>query len=219
MTKIFDANRKKMVEFLSGAVVRTESIRKAFLNIKRENFVPESIKDHAYEDTAAPIWKGQTISQPTTIATMLELLLVKEGMKILEVGSGSGYVLALLSEITGKDGKVFGIEIVPELAETSKKILENQKINAEVKNGDGSLGWKENAPFDRIIISCACPFIPKDLFDQLSEDGRIVAPVGDQGTQLLEILIKKDGKPVKKTFEGGVFSFVPLIGKNSFPQK
>ncbi len=170
--------------------------------------------EHAYEDIALPNEKGQTVSQPSTIAIMLSLLEAGKGMKVLEVGSGSGYVVALLSKIVGEKGKVFGIEFHRELAEKSIASLHKEGIrNFEVKACDGAEGWNEKAPFDMILVSCACPFIPKELFRQLKEGGRVVAPVGDAGVQMMETLIKKDGKPVKKTYYGTTFVFVPLLGR------
>jgi len=212
----FEAERKKLVEYISGFAVTSSEIKKAISEIKRENFLPENLKQHAYDDNAAPIGQGQTISQPSTITVMLELLGVKNGMEVMEVGSGSGYVLALLSKLVGKEGKVYGIEYLKELAENSRENLKKEKIkNVEIKQGDGSLGWG-NKKFDRILISCACPFVPKTLFNQLKEKGRIVAPVGDQGTQILEILMKEKGKPFKKSYEGGLYTFVPLKGKHGY---
>ncbi|MCR4335964.1 MAG: protein-L-isoaspartate(D-aspartate) O-methyltransferase [archaeon] len=212
----FEAERKKLVEYISGFAITSAQIKKAVSEVRRENFLPENLKQHAYDDNAAPIGYGQTISQPSTITVMLELLGVKKGMKVLEIGSGSGYVLALLSKLVGEKGKVYGIEYLKELAEASEKNLKEEKIEkVEIKQGDGSLGW-ENEEFDRILISCACPFIPKKLFDQLKEKGRIVAPVGDKGTQILEILMKDKGKPFKKSYEGGLFTFVPMQGKHGY---
>ncbi len=212
----FEAERKRLVEYISGFAITSDGIKKAVSEVKRENFLSENLKQHAYDDNAAPIGYGQTISQPSTITVMLELLGVKNGMTVLEVGSGSGYVLALLSKLVGKEGKVYGIEYLKELAEASKENLKKEKIeNVKVKQGDGSLGW-EKEEFDRILISCACPFIPKTLFDQLKEKGRIVAPVGDPGTQVLEILMKEKGKPFKKSYEGSLYTFVPLKGKHGY---
>lgn len=206
--------REQLVEKIK-TVAKTEKVRKAFLETERRNFVPERAKQYAYYDEALPIGKNQTISQPTTIAIMLELLDLKDGQKVLEVGSGSGYVVALIARIVGEKGKVSGSEIIKELAEQSEKNLEKEGIkNAEIFHGDAGETLEEK--FDRILVSCACPFIPKKLFEKIKEEGRIVAPVGDEGTQLLEVLIKKNGKPIKRTFEGSLFTFVPMTGNHSF---
>lgn len=213
----FDDQRKRLAEYLSGFAISKPEIKKAFLEVKRENFVPKRFEQYSYSDDALPNELGQTISQPSTIAMMLEILELKEGMKVLEVGSGSGYVLALMSRIVGKDGRVYGVELFKQLVEKSGENLEKEGIaNIEVKEGDGAGGWKEKAPFDRILVSCACPFIPRELFNQLKEGGMVVAPVGDTGTQVMEMLVKKKGKPFKKTFTESLFKFVPLLGKHGF---
>lgn len=215
--KGFREQREQLVEYMSGFAAKTAAVEKAFLSVRREEFMPENMRQYAYADDAIPIWSGQTISQPSTIAIMLELLGAEKGMNVMEIGSGCGYVLALLSRIVGDGGKVFGIDIEEELVEKSSDALAKEGIaNAEVKNGDGAEGWKEHAPFDRILVSCACPFIPKELFSQLMEGGRIVAPVGDQHTQAMEIMVKKNGKPLKRSYEGSLFAFVPLKGKHGF---
>ncbi len=212
----FGQKRKQLVEFIEFNI-SSPLVKKAFLNVQRELFVPEGMRDSAYIDDALPIGFGQTISQPSTIAIMLDMLELRECQKVLEVGSGCGYVLALLSEIVGEKGKVFGIEKLKELAEISRKnlLLQGTK-NISVIEGDGSIGLPEQAPFDRIIASAACPFVPKPLFDQLIEGGIIVAPVGDLYTQEIQQLKKKNGKPLKKAYPGTFFSFVPLKGKFGF---
>jgi len=212
----FEMERRKLVEYISGFAIKSPEIKKAFLSVQRENFLPEANKEQAYQDNATPIGLGQTISQPSTIAVMLELLKVEKGMKVLEIGSGYGYVQALLSHLV-EDGKVYGIEYLEELTEQSKKNLEKEgRKNCEIKTGDGSLGWEEKAPFDRVIFSCACPFIPKPVFDQLKEKGKIVAPTGDQYSQVLETMTKFNGKPVKEEYPGASFIFVPLRGKHGY---
>lgn len=211
----FRLQREQLVQYLiSSQAVKSESIRKAFLNVKRELFMPEGARQSAYSDSAMPIGSGQTISQPSTIAAMLELLDVKPENKILEVGSGSAYVLALLSELAGKKGKVFGIELLQELKEKAEKNLKAQgNKNITLKVGDGTAGWKENAPFDRILVSAACPFVPKPLAEQLAENGILVAPVGDRFTQVMNIVKKINGKTIKEEYMGGYFAFVPLRGE------
>jgi len=147
----------------------------AFKKVKREDFVPEEIKHRAYEDRAQPIGKDQTISQPYTIAMMLYLLEIKQGQKVLEVGSGCGYVLALINTIT--KSKVYGIEIIKALAEKSKQNLKDYP-NIKVYNKNGNKGLKEHSPFERILISAACEKIPETLLNQLADNGILVAPVG-----------------------------------------
>src|SRR3989338_367698 len=194
----FEQKRRQLVEFLKGSgAIKSTAVEIAFLKVKRELFLGKWMEKDAYLDTALPIGSGQTISQPTTIAVMLELLEAGKGMNVLEVGSGSGYVAALLSEIVESNGRVTGMELEEELIGQSKKNLNKQGCkNVEIVKGDGSLGSKEKAPFDRILVSAACPFVPKPLFDQLKEGGRIVAPVGDKFTQAMQTLKKKNGRPL-----------------------
>ncbi|RLG69199.1 MAG: hypothetical protein DRO07_02605 [Candidatus Iainarchaeum archaeon] len=146
------------------------------------------------------------------MAIMLELLEPKPKQKVLEVGAGSGYVLALLSEIVGKQGKVIGIERVPELARRAKHTLETLGYkNIEIVLADGTKGLPEKAPFDRIIVSAACSEVPQALIEQLAPLGRIVAPVGSRFTQQMQV-IEKDAKgKTKSYFASGFFVFVPLI--------
>jgi len=140
-----------------------EKIISAFKKIHRENFIPKELKSQAYEDNALPIGHDVTISQPYTIAVMLNLLELKTGQKILEIGSGSGYVVALLEEIT--KGKVYGVEIIKELADKSKKKLKNHK-NIKIINASGKLGLPKFAPYDRILISASANEIPYHLAGQ-----------------------------------------------------
>ncbi len=188
----------------------SKDILKAFSGVKREDFVPKSLNGKAYENIALPLGKEQTISQPYTIAVMLSLLNLKKGQKILEIGSGCGYALALLSEIVGKKGKVFGVEIVKELYEKSKTDLKEYQ-NVKVYNQNGNFGLEEKKPFDRVLISARTEEIPKALVLQLKDRGLIVAPIGDVQGQSLICFRKESGelKAIKK-IRG--FVFVPLVG-------
>lgn len=187
----------------------SKSILEAFSKVKRENFIPKNLKKLAYEDTALPIGKKQTISQPYTIAMMFSLLDLKKGQKILEIGSGCGYTLALISKITGSKGKIFGIERIKDLSEKSKMNLENYK-NIKIYNKNGFKGLEEKAPFDRILISAGYQEIPKSLIKQLKDKGIIVAPLGTRYEQSLIAYERIKGKlKIKKEIPG--FIFVPLI--------
>ena len=168
----------------------SKKILKAFSEVERENFVSTRMKGVAYEDRALPIGRGQTISQPYTIAKMLSLLDLREGQKVLEAGSGSGYVLALLSKIVGSKGKVFGLELVDELAQKSKESLKQYK-NVRVYNRNASSGLPDKAPFDRILMSAACKKVPQALLNQLKEGGILVAPVGIQGHEQSLVVMKR----------------------------
>jgi len=180
-----------------------EKIINAFEKIPREGFVPEEHKKFSYEDIPLPIGYQQTISQPYTIAFMLTLLEVKDKQKILEVGSGSGYVLALLSQLC-KNGKIFGIERIKELADSSKEKLKNYK-NVKLIHGDGSKGLLKEAPFDRILVSAASNEIPQKLVMQLKPRGILVAPVRNS------IIVFKKINAEGKIKEYTGFSFVPLV--------
>ena len=191
-------------ELLAGlkAMGYSESIVYAFSRVKREDFVPERFVSYSYDDIAIPLEDGSTISQPKTTALMLSLLELKQEQKILEIGSGSGYVLALISEII-KSGKIYGIELNKRLAVNSKTLLQNDS-NIEVLSRNGFLGLPEKAPFDRILISAAAEEIPKHLYSQLNDSGIIVAAVKQSIFQIK----KQNGVITEKEFPG--FVFVPL---------
>ncbi len=195
-------------------VLRSSLLTKAFLEIPREIFLAKTYHMHAYEDIALPTLGGQTISQPSTIAHMLELLDVQEGMRVLEVGSGCGYVVSLLSKRVGNAGKVFGVELDEKLVAFSVQKIKQLKLkNVEIIQGDGALGLEKESPFDRILVSAAAPFVPPALFKQLKEKGHIVAPIGDSFSQQLLKMSKFRGKVIKKEIEGSVYEFVPLRSK------
>ncbi len=179
------------------------AIIRAFEKVKRENFISKKLKGFAYEDRPLPLERGQTISQPYTIAFMLTLLELKNKQKILEVGSGSGYVLALINEIC-KKSQIYGIELTKELAERSKKILADKK-NIQVFQGDGSKGLAKQAPFDRILVSAAAEQTPSKLVKQLKVGGILIIPVKSSILRIQKFINENQ----IKEFPG--FSFVPLI--------
>ncbi len=192
--------------------LKTSRIIDAFREIKRADFMPEDIKDLAELNEPLVIGYGQTISQPLTVAFMLEQLQPESGDNILDIGSGSGWTSALLAQIVGSKGKVTAIEIIPELKEFGEKNVAKYNF---IKKGivqfictDGSKGYKEEAPFNRILASAAGNEIPKAWKEQLKIKGRIVAPVGNS----IWVLIKKSEKEFEGTEHPG-FAFVPLIQK------
>ena len=180
-----------------------KEIIKVFGEVDRSKFIPEGKKPLAYEDIALPLGFGQTISQPYTIAFMLTLLEVKNKQNLLEIGSGSGYVLELLSHLNPQ-GKITGIERIISLFESSKEKLKNCK-NVGVVYGDGSKGFKKNAPYDRILTSAATDEIPEKLIEQLVVGGILVAPVKDS------IVVIKKNKKKHDIWKYPGFRFVPLI--------
>lgn len=180
----------------------SSNIIASFRKVKRENFIPTNLKSSAYEDIALPLEQGATISQPYTIAFMLSLLELKENQKILEIGSGSGYVLALISKII-KNGRIYGIEIIKFLAERSSQVLKNDK-KIKIINKNGSNGLPEYSPYDRILISASSSEIPENLYSQLKDSGILVCPVRNSIFQIK----KQDSKIKIKEFPG--FVFVPM---------
>ena len=194
--------------------IRTAKVEKAFLEVSRENFVPEMIKNYAYVDTPLEIGNGQTISAPHMVAIMCEALDIKKGQSILEIGAGSGYHAAIVSKIVGENGHVYTVERFPSLAERAKKNLENAGIkNVTVETGDGSEGLPQHAPYERIYVTCAAPEIPKPLVEQLKDLGKMLVPVGRLICNL-ELIEKKGNKVTSEDICG--CSFVPLIGKHGF---
>jgi protein-L-isoaspartate(D-aspartate) O-methyltransferase len=186
----------------------------AFEQVPRDAFVPEALADRAYEDIALPIGLEQTISQPSMIALMLAALDCKPRQRVLEVGSGSGYVLALLSQL---GCEVFGIERHAELAARARETLRSVGMtDVVVHDGDGALGVPEHAPYDRILVSAGAAYIPEPLLAQLSEGGRLVMPVGGAETQIL-VTCERDDKGSLHYRAGRSCVFVPLISDSSPP--
>jgi len=184
-------------------------IRNYFNTLDRSLFMDKN-KEMANVDSPVPIGYGQTISQPSLVLEMTQLLMPDKGMKTLEIGTGSGYQTALLSEFSKE---VFTIERIPQLYIKSKTRLENMGYkNVCFKMDDGTMGWPEFAPFDRIIVTAAARFIPSSLTHQLSPNGRMVIPVGGPNFQEL-LLVTKDEKGEVITINKGYVRFVPLIGK------
>lgn len=191
----------------------SKEIVDAFSKVNREDFLPYSLKKKAYDDTALPIGNGQTISQPYTIALMLSELDLKKGQKILEIGSGSGYVLALIAEIIGETGKIFGLEVIPALVKKSKENLENYR-NVKIYKKNGSNGFPDEARFDRILVSAALREVPERLMEQLKHKGILVAPQGSRFEQEIIVIQRKTEAEfdMKKRLPG--FVFVPFVEEN-----
>lgn len=185
-----------------------DAISRAFQKVSRENFVLPETKDRVEYDMPLPIGFGQTISQPTTVRMMLEWLGTMKGDKVLDIGSGSGWTTALLSQIVGPKGRVYAVEIVPELVEFGRKNCERAGTkNAEFHSAEETYGLPEFAPFDRILVSASAAQLPEELVRQLKKGGKLVVPVGNS---ILEIT--KEGKGYKTEVHHG-FVFVPLIEK------
>jgi protein-L-isoaspartate(D-aspartate) O-methyltransferase len=194
--------------------IKNKKILNAIEKIPRHKFLPEHLKKHAYLNIPLHIGHEQTISQPYTVAFMLDALELKVGDKVLEVGSATGWSAALMSELV-KPGTIYTTEIIPELAELAKSNLKKNKIkNVKVFNKDGSLGLERYKPFDKIVLTAAAPEIPKPLIEQLKNNGILVAPVGPLYCQEMLKLTKKDNKLKIKNL--GDFIFVKLKGEYGY---
>ena len=202
--------REKMVrEQLIPRGIRDERVLSTFYKVEREKFVPPELQKSAYEDFPLSIGEGQTISQPYMVASMTQSLELKEDNKILEIGTGSGYQTAILAELSKM---VYSIERIKTLAEKAKKILkELGYTNVKILVGDGTMGWKEFSPYDRILVTAGAKEIPLPLINQLKEEGVMVVPVGDVYSQQLKIVRKEKNGIKSKTLESCIF--VPLIGE------
>lgn len=209
---MFKQQRLELVESLSKKGIDDKVFLIALTEVRREKFIPRAIRPHAYMDIALPIGYGQTISQPYTIAIMTQALKVKKGDKILEIGTGSGYQAALLYVM---GAKVFSIERHFEIFNNALKLFDKLSIRVRCKQGDGTLGWDEYAPFDGIIVTAGSPGVPESLKQQLAFGGRMVIPVGDKNSQTLKVITKID-KENFKTEEIPEFAFVPLIGREGW---
>lgn len=204
-----------MEHWISSGIIKDKRVIDAFRKVPRELFVAEERKEESYGDYPLPIGGGQTISQPTTVMIMTQALELKEGDKVLEVGSGSGYQAAIIANIVGKIGKVISTEIVGELAESAKRNIKKLKLkNAEIIKHDGSKGYAKEAPYNKIIVTAACPKIPNSLIKQLREGGIIVAPVGNMVEQVMIKGKKINGRIIEEKL--GDFMFVPLKGKYGY---
>lgn len=203
-----------------GLVKQFESIFpfeiiEAFKQIKRENFVPKQLKKEAYKDIPLPIGHKATISQPYTVLFMLANLEIKKDMKILEIGTGSGYNAALLSKIVGPKGKVYSLEISKELVKFAKNNLKKANItNVRVIHSDGSIGYSKVSPYDRIIVTAASPSIAEELILQLKPEGIILIPIGKYQQEMIKVKKLADGSITKESL--GEFVFVQLRGKKGF---
>lgn len=190
----------------NSGVLKTLAITRAFEKIDRLDFVPKNLQDLAYEDEPLPISQEQTISQPYTVAFMLELLNPQKKDRVLDVGSGSGYTTALLAEVVGEEGQVIGVEIIPELVTFGKENLAKYNFDsAEIRQASDKLGLPDESPFDKILVSAAAREIPKVLVEQLKIGGIMVIPVVNDIYK-----IEKNKKDIKIEKYGG-FSFVPLV--------
>jgi protein-L-isoaspartate(D-aspartate) O-methyltransferase len=207
----FKQLRELMVETqIRARGINNKKVLDAMLKVERHKFVPAGYQKSAYDDYPLPIGEGQTISQPYIVALMTEALNPDGAMKVLEIGTGSGYQAAVIAELVKA---VYTIEIVDLLGKRAEKTLSDLGYNnIKVKIGDGYKGWKENAPYDAIIVTCAPSHIPQPLKDQLAEGGRMVIPVGERYHQELVLLTKEKGVIKQKAIIPVIF--VPMFGED-----
>ncbi len=201
-----------LITFLrDSGFLNDDNVESAFRNIPRHEFVPKSELDRAYYNEPLSIMKKQTISQPGVVSRMTEWLDIKDGQKILEIGTGSAWQTAILSYLVGT-GTVYSVEFHSELVKFARENLEKFQLdNVHVILGDGSLGYTQASPYDRIIITAACTEIPLPLIEQLGENGLILAPVGDSSQSL--VLLQKTSKGIVEIKNQSNYIFVPLLGK------
>ncbi|MBU1026104.1 MAG: protein-L-isoaspartate(D-aspartate) O-methyltransferase [Candidatus Margulisbacteria bacterium] len=206
----YDKLRQQMVDLqIISRGISDPRVLDAFRRVPRHIFVPEDMRDSAYSDCALPIGNGQTISQPYMVAAMTAQLKLKGNETVLEIGTGSGYQAAILSQLCQR---VITIERVESLLEKAKKIIQQTGYNnIKFVTGDGTLGYPDSAPYDGIIVTAGCPRIPQPLVDQLKDKGRLVLPVGSTYQQVLTTVFKAGNEIL--TEESIPCVFVPLIGK------
>lgn len=208
----FRGARRRLIETLQTNGISDLAVLRAIELTPRHLFVPDGVRQRAYEDVALPIGSGQTISQPSVHARYLELLRLTGHEKVLEVGTGSGYQTVLLAHLASQ---VFSIERVPELLERAHEVIRVCEVrNVSLMLGDGTLGWRDHAPFDAILISAAAPELPRPLLEQLADGGRLIVPLGDRDEQML-VLVRRVGDEFERRDITPV-RFVPLMGTHGW---
>ena len=209
----FSEDRRLMVESqIRRRGVTDERVLHAMTSVPRHEFVPPLWTNRAYADEPLPIGHGQTISQPYIVAAMVAALALTGSENVLEIGTGCGYQAAVVSLLAGK---VHSVEILPELAHPAAERLQRLgDCNVHVHCGDGTLGWPEFSPYDAILIAAAAPAVPEPLVEQLAEGGRLIAPVGGEDKQELQLMTKREGQLIVR--QVGPCRFVPLMGRHGW---
>jgi protein-L-isoaspartate(D-aspartate) O-methyltransferase len=205
----FKAARLRMVESqLRARGISDPRVLEAFNTVPRHEFVKERLREEAYRDSPLPIGHGQTISQPYMVAAMTEAAQIQEGHKVLEIGLGSGYQAAILAAL---GAQVYSMERIASLAASAEKVLNALGYPVRVQVGDGTLGWPEEAPFDRIVVTAGAPAMPVPLGSQLATRGRLVIPIEDGFSQVLYVFRKEEQGLIEERRER--CTFFPLIGE------
>lgn len=199
--------RKQLVSELEQKGIKDKRVLEAIMNVPRHFFLDAVFTEQAYSNMAFQIGAGQTISHPYTVAFQTELLELKKGDKVLEIGTGSGFQTSILCEM---GAKVFSIERQSELYLKANQIVPKLGYTAKLKYGDGYMGWPSSAPFDKIIVTCGAPYIPNELVNQLKPKGRLVIPIGAGKDQEMLLIVKEEDDSITKS-QLGVFSFVPML--------
>lgn len=206
--------RARLAAAVAGRGVRDPAVLAAVGAVPRHLFVPAALRDRAYDDAALPIGNGQTISQPSTQARCLEALRLTPAERVLEVGTGSGYQTALLATLVAQ---VFSVERVPRLADEARRALQAAGVtNVSVLLGDGTLGWRDYAPYDAIVVAAASPDLPAPLTEQLRPGGRMLLPLGDRGHQALTLVTADGASGRLRRTPLSWARFVPLLGTFGF---
>lgn len=204
--------RRQLIKIIREKGIKDERVLAAIGKIPRHFFFENALVEHAYQDKAFPIGEGQTISQPYTVAFQSELLQIKPGDKVLEIGTGSGYQAIVLLEL---GATVYTIEYQKKLYERTRYFLPDMGYQAHFFQGDGSLGLPKHAPYDKIIVTAGAPTVPDALIDQLKVNGSLVIPVGDAKTQQMLRLTRLEGNKLRKEVFHD-FKFVPLLGADGW---
>ena len=208
----FGGARRRLIETLQANGIHDMAVLRAFDLTPRHLFVPTGVRHRAYEDSALPIGNGQTISQPTVHARYLEVLALGGKERVLEIGTGSGYQTVLLAHLAAQ---VFSVERVPALLERAQEVIRQSGTrNVSLLLGDGTIGWREYAPYDAILVSAAAPDVPAPLVEQLGEGGKLLIPIGDRDDQMLVMLTKRGSSLERRDI--APVRFVPLLGTHGW---
>jgi protein-L-isoaspartate(D-aspartate) O-methyltransferase len=212
----FTGYRRRLIEDIRGRGIEDLEILQIFDQIPRHVFLPEGVWNRAYEDAPIPIGYHQTASQPSLQALYLSILRPKDTERVLEIGTGSGYLTALLATMAER---VYSVERIRELSARARKALDELSfLNVALLVGDGTIGWRKYAPFEVIVVSAASPSIPKAFLDQLADPGRMLIPIGSKDAQDL-VLVRKDGGGITEEPVQAGCTFVPLLGRFAWKEE
>lgn len=210
---LLEEEKRELISTLKSKGITDGELLRAFNNVPRERFISEALRKFAYTDHALPIECEQTISQPFTVAYMTKALDIKPGDRVLEIGTGSGYQCAILCEL---GAEVYTVERIQKLYESASALLEELNYKVHMKLDDGTHGWLENAPYNKIIVTAGAPDVPHSLVEQLEIHGRLVIPVGSRKSQKLYVISRTEEGVEYKVYEN--FKFVPLIGDEGWKE-